>query len=211
MLDLGTGGGEWLAGLPYRPPRTVATESWGPNVEIAAARLRPLGITVVRTECVPDNVDQRPDENPGRLPFPAESFHLVVSRHESFVPREVRRILAPDGRFVTQQLGGNHDDFARLLNLPTAPQTTGGLSFTAQVEAAGLCLEASAQGECMTTFADIGALAWYLRATPWTLPCFSVRDCRSQLSDLHARISEEGPVSVRMLACYLEATKPHAS
>jgi hypothetical protein len=27
LLDLGTGGGEWLAGLPHRPDRTVATES----------------------------------------------------------------------------------------------------------------------------------------------------------------------------------------
>ncbi|MDQ3823081.1 MAG: class I SAM-dependent methyltransferase, partial [Actinomycetota bacterium] len=28
LLDLGTGGGEWLASLPHRPPRTVATEGW---------------------------------------------------------------------------------------------------------------------------------------------------------------------------------------
>ena len=27
LLDLGTGGGEWLAELSYRPPRTVATEA----------------------------------------------------------------------------------------------------------------------------------------------------------------------------------------
>jgi hypothetical protein len=32
LLDLGTGGGEWLAELSYRPPRTVATEAWGPNL-----------------------------------------------------------------------------------------------------------------------------------------------------------------------------------
>jgi len=35
MLDLGTGGGEWLASLPHRAQVTVATESWLPNVAVA--------------------------------------------------------------------------------------------------------------------------------------------------------------------------------
>lgn len=30
LLDLGTGGGEWLGDLPHRPARTVATEGWPP-------------------------------------------------------------------------------------------------------------------------------------------------------------------------------------
>lgn len=36
---------------------TVATEAWPPNVPIAAARLRPLGIPVVQDEGAPDNTD----------------------------------------------------------------------------------------------------------------------------------------------------------
>src|SRR2546427_3932815 len=55
LLDLGTGGGEWLAELPYRPPRTVATEAWGPNVAIAGARLGPLGVDVVQVAPARDN------------------------------------------------------------------------------------------------------------------------------------------------------------
>src|SRR5207247_8790407 len=55
LLDLGTGGGEWLAELSYRPPRTVATEAWGPNVAIASARLRPLGVDVVQVAPARDN------------------------------------------------------------------------------------------------------------------------------------------------------------
>lgn len=54
LLDIGTGGGEWLAGLGARPARTVATESWPPNIEVAGRRLRPLGITVVATEPAPE-------------------------------------------------------------------------------------------------------------------------------------------------------------
>jgi hypothetical protein len=46
LLDLGTGGGEFLAALPHRPAHTVATEAWSPNVETATRRLRPLGVTL---------------------------------------------------------------------------------------------------------------------------------------------------------------------
>src|SRR2546421_5614421 len=46
MLDMGTGGGEWLADLPERAPHTVATEAWAPNVPVAREQLAPLGIEV---------------------------------------------------------------------------------------------------------------------------------------------------------------------
>ncbi len=36
-LDMGTGGGEFLAGFPVLPARMVATESWAPNVTDAIA------------------------------------------------------------------------------------------------------------------------------------------------------------------------------
>lgn len=57
LLDMGTGGGEWLAGLTYRPSRTVATEGWPPNVAVAQRRLAPLGIEVFDAGGGPDNVD----------------------------------------------------------------------------------------------------------------------------------------------------------
>ena len=45
MLDMGTGGGEWLSSLRIRAPVTVATESWPPNVGVAAAKLHGAGRT----------------------------------------------------------------------------------------------------------------------------------------------------------------------
>jgi hypothetical protein len=50
MLDMGTGGGEALSGLPDRAPRAVATEAWPANVQVAARHLLPLGIPVIQTE-----------------------------------------------------------------------------------------------------------------------------------------------------------------
>src|SRR2546425_1275411 len=62
LLDLGTGGGEWLAELPYRPPRTVATEARGPNVAIAGARLGPVGGGVVQGAAAPDHTRKPPKD-----------------------------------------------------------------------------------------------------------------------------------------------------
>src|SRR5712692_1038697 len=50
LLDLDTGGGELLAGLAYRPQRTIATESYPPNVSVAARRLHPMNVQVVKVE-----------------------------------------------------------------------------------------------------------------------------------------------------------------
>ncbi|MBM2822035.1 MAG: Methyltransferase [Thermoleophilia bacterium] len=210
LLDMGTGGGESLARLSYRPPRTIATESWPPNLGVARARLRPLGITVVRVEAAPENADQEPDETRGRLPFPAESFALVSNRHESFVASEVARVLRREGVFVTQQVGGRYEDFYDALGLPSppVPSRLWDLRLAArQVEAAGLRIVDSGQGVEVTSFADVGAFAWYLKAIPWTVADFSIEDHRAELERLHERIRATGPVTVRQPTFWLEATK----
>src|SRR5581483_6326187 len=47
LVDLGTGGGEFLSDVSPRPPLTVATESYVPNVPVAAKRLAGVGAYVV--------------------------------------------------------------------------------------------------------------------------------------------------------------------
>jgi SAM-dependent methyltransferase len=213
LLDLGTGGGEWLAGLAGRPPVTVATESWPPNVAVAATRLRPLGVAVVQVEDAPDNADQIGSEPRGRLPFRTGALHLVCNRHESFVAAEVARVLAPAGRFITQQVGtGNDDDLYRLLGLPP-PQSARpwNLSVAAgQVQAAGLEVGGGGAGEEIYWFADVGALVWYLKAVPWAVAGFTPAAHRPRLAALHARIAAEGPLRVGQQRFWLEAVKPAA-
>jgi SAM-dependent methyltransferase len=210
LLDMETGGGEWLAALAYRPPRTVATEAWSPNVDVAGARLRPLGVTVVWDEGAPDNVDQRADEKRGRLPFPAESFALISNRHRAFVASEVARVLTPGGIFLTQQVGGSYDDFYDALGLSrvkAARQWDLRLAKD-QLDAAGLRVVESAEDEEVTSFTDVGALAWYLRAIPWVVEGFAINTHRSQLEQLHERIHATGPITVRQPAFWLKANKP---
>ncbi len=211
LLDLDTGGGEWLASLSYRPDLTVATESYPPNVSVAAHRLHPLNVNVVQIEGAPDNNAQRVPETRGQLPFRDGSIHLVVNRHASFVAAEVSRILAPAGLFITQQFEGpTDDDFYRILGLPSPPPTRRkwNLSLaTSQVEAAGLRVTGSGEADLVTSFADIGALAWYLKAIPWTVPGFTIPRFRDRLKELHSQVIGTGPLRVRQSQFWLEACK----
>jgi SAM-dependent methyltransferase len=88
-LDLDTGGGEVLAGLPTLPARMAATESWPPNLARARELLEPRGVEV--RELGPD----------GTLPFPDGSFELVTSRHpvRPHWP-EIARVLVDGGGYL---------------------------------------------------------------------------------------------------------------
>jgi SAM-dependent methyltransferase len=214
LLDLDTGGGELLASLAYRPGRTVATESYPPNVPIAARRLHPLNVNVVRAEGPADNNIQT-DETIGHLPFRDGSFHLVVNRHASFVATDLWRILAPGGHFITQQVGEQkYYDFNELLKipLPTPPSRSWNLVLAmAQLEAASLRVEEFGQGNEVMSFLDIGAFAWYLKSVPWIVDAFSISKHENRLKELHVQILEQGPLRVRQSRFWLDAVKTIAS
>ena len=181
-LDLGTGGGEFLSERPVLPALTAATESWTPNVAVAARRLAPRGVTVMHTEAAIDNHQQRDRDPKGRLPFADACFDLVVSRHEAFVASEVARVLAPEGTFLTQQANSAKDQFCVLLGL--RPRLRAALDLdllVGQVRETGLEVAAAATGVEEVRFADIGALAWYLRMVPWAVPGFDILTHRQAL------------------------------
>ena len=205
MLDMGTGGGEWLSRLA-RSWRVVATESWGPNVGVASARLRPLGVAVVRDEGASDNVDQErqgPEDRGGRLAFRAGAFDLVVNRHEAFVADEVGRILRTGGVFLSQQTTSGSAEFHRLLGLdpPAVEELTLAL-VVEQLTRAGFAVEGSGEGVATTTFSDIGALAWYLSNVPWAVPGFTIPRCRDALLRLHGQ-----PIRVPSTRLWVQARR----
>lgn len=181
-LDMGTGGGEFLDGLPVLPDRMVATESWPPNVPVAARRLARRGVAVIRTEGAVDNRLQTADEDGDRLPFRDAAFDLVLNRHEAFAAAEVARVLAPGGRFLTQQPGSGPDQFHALLGLRPPRRPAFDLDLlVGQVMRAGLSVEDAEVGREVVRFADIGALAWYLRMVPWVVPGFDIATHRDAL------------------------------
>ena len=78
LLDMGTGGGEFLASLDPLPAQTFATESYPPNIPVARGRLEPLGVTVVAFE------DER------ALPLPDETFELIINRQSPRILLDTR-------------------------------------------------------------------------------------------------------------------------
>lgn len=202
LLDMGTGGGEFLASLQPLPPVTVATEGYAPNVPIARDRLEPLGARVVE---VGDD---------GRLPLEDEAFDLVINRHESYDPAEVWRVLRPGGTFITQQVGGEDDlDLNRLLGADAEhPYAHWTAAYAArELRTAGFEVLDQREAFPFTRFYDIGAIVYYLKAVPWQIPDFSVERYRDQLRALHERITREGYVDIRNHRFLLIARKPIGS
>lgn len=209
LLDIGTGGGEWLAALPDRPARTVAVEGWPPNVPVARRRLEPLGVEVLAFEPAPPNLEQTAGEG-APLPFADDAFDLITSRHEAYLAPEVRRALAPGGTFMTQQVGsGVPPDFRRLLDLPAAgDRPAWDLAFAVrQIEAGGLAVEEAVEGFETMSFADVGAFAWYLKNMPFLLADFSITEARPTLERLHREVVANGPIDVRQPMFWLKARK----
>jgi SAM-dependent methyltransferase len=198
-LDIQTGGGEVLAGIPAPPPVLAATESWPPNLAIAAASLRPLGGRVV----------QAADD--AGLPFATGTFDLVVSRHpvETVWP-EVARVLRPGGHYFSQQIGAGSN--RELSDFMMGPQPVSPVrdprQAVAAAEAAGLAVTDLREQALRTVFNDVGAVIYFLRKVLWTVPGFTVEGYQEQLRRMHDRIQAEGPFVAHAKRFLIEARKP---
>ncbi len=183
MLDMGTGGGEFLASLEPLPPETHATEAYPPNLPIAKKRLSPLGVCV-------HSITEESD-----LPFMDQYFDLVINRHESYDPLEVDRILSPGGMFITQQVGElDNLELNLLLKTEEARKLTdwGLESEVFHLVEAGLSITHAEKAALKTTFKDIGAVIYYLKAIPWQIEGFSIETHFEKLVRLHNFIEWQG-------------------
>ena len=165
LLDIDTGGGEFLLSLGHPNKNTAATENYPPNVRLCRETLLPLGIDF-----------QAADGN-GTLPYEDGSFDMVIDRHGDFNPAEIYRVLKAGGVFIMQQVGAeNERELVELLcgDLP--------LPFPEQyADQAALAFRSAGfsilrQEECFRPirFYDVGALVWFARVLPWEFPDFSV-------------------------------------
>ena len=189
LLDMGTGGGEFLLTLGHPYVRTAVTEAYPPNVSLCQKKLKSLGITVASV--TEDNC----------LPFEDGSFDMVINRHESFDPSEVYRILKPGGRFITQQVGGRNDaDLSRRLIEGFQPQFPDH-TLENNVEALRACgfeILQAVQHTSPLRFLDVGAVVYFAKIIEWEFPGFSVDTCFDKLCGLQTELEETG---------YVEATE----
>ena len=203
MLDMGTGGGEFLCSLQPLPKNTFATESYKPNIPIAKKNLEPIGVKVISFK------------NERKLPLKDEQFDLIINRHESFYPNEVKRLLKKGGYFITQQVGATNDlDLNRFLGSPINNETVEYLHWNlafATNELKKVGLNIIEQKECFpkTKCFDIGAIVFQLKAIPWQIKDFTIPRYYNKLKELHFKIQNEGFFCITSHRFLIVAQKPY--
>ena len=186
LLDIDTGGGEFLLSLKHPFANTAATEAYPPNVQLCRETLLPLGI------------DFKAADGKGKLPFADRAFDMVIDRHGDFNAEEIHRVLKPGGYFVTQQVGAENDRELVELLLPEQtqfpfPEQYLNLTVEKFRNAGFGILE---QQECYRPirFFDVGALVWFARIIEWEFPGFSVDRCLPNLIRAQEMVESQGYV-----------------
>ena len=185
ILDIDTGGGEFLLSFGHPHALTAATEAYPPNVELCRKKLSPLGIDFCAAN------------GKGPFPFPDAHFDMVIDRHGDFCAQEIARVLKPGGLFITQQVGAQNDRELVALLLGDVP-----LPFSDQTLAiargrfmdAGFSILEEDEVFRPIRFFDLGALVWFARIIEWEFPGFSVDGCLDRLLDAHKLMQAQGYV-----------------
>lgn len=198
LLDIDTGGGEFLASLKPLPADTCATEGYPPNVPVARQRLEPLGIRVYGLQDY-------------QLPLEDECFELVIDRHGAYLPQEVLRVLKPGGLFITQQVDGGdyYEDLHQMLGALTSHiRPEWHLPYAVnELEEAGFEILKQAEAWPVTRFYDVGAIVYYLKAIPWQISDFSVEKYWPMLQKVHQQIQRDGFVEIHGHYFFIVARK----
>ena len=197
LLDIGTGGGEFLASLAPLPVHTCATEAWKPNVAIAKAKLEPMGVKVME-------IDEK-----GRLPFSDGEFDTIIDRHAYFTPAEIFRVLRPGGTFLTQQVGGsNLQDFAEAFDTNTPYKHLTFNYWKQEIKDAGFGTIKAEEWRGKQEFKDIGAIVYYIKATPWQAPGFDINKNMPQLDELQHKLDAGEKLIYTQIRFLYQAEKP---
>jgi SAM-dependent methyltransferase len=201
LLDMGTGGGEYLLTLNHPYGNTFATEAYPPNFKLCQNTLKPLGI------------DVRQVFNDNYLPFENGMFDIIINRQECYDINEVYRLLKPNGVFITQQVGGlNNKELSKFLisdfeEIVSSDHTL--KSNIKLIENKGLSILKSNEYFPKLKFFDIGALVYFAKIIEWEFPTFSVDICFKQLCDLQILLEQQGFIESTEHRFIIVAQKPN--
>ena len=198
LLDIDTGGGEFLLSLGHPYENTAATENYPPNVQLCKETLIRWGI------------DFRQADGAGKLPFDDGTFDMVIDRHGDFNPPEIYRILKPGGVFVMQQVGAENDrELVELLcgKVPMPFPEQYADKAAKAFRDAGFSIVRKEECFRLIRFYDVGALVWFAHVIPWEFPNFSVDTHLDKLFNAQHILKEIGCVEGRTHRFLLVAKK----
>lgn len=199
LLDMETGGGEFLLALKHPYSKTSAIEGYKPNVAFCKNKLLPLGI------------DFREADGGAALPFDDHQFDMLTNRHGDYTCSELRRVLKANGLFLTQQVGAENDwELIKLLQPATKE-----VAFPKQyldirkkeLEENGFeILECDEVFQAIKFF-DVGALVWFAKIIEWEFPDFEVDACLERLYKAQEILEKEGAIEGKIHRFYIVAKK----
>lgn len=198
LLDMETGGGEFLKTFYRNPQLTYAIEGYEPNIEVCKEQLLPLGINF------------KAADGGDILPFEHQFFHVITNRHGKYTVSEIHRILKSQGLFLTQQVGAENDrELVKLImgdiDIPF-PDCYLQLA-KKEFESYGFEILESGEAYRPIEFYDVGALVWFARIIDWEFPYFSVEKYQERLFQAQEIIEKTGVIKGRIHRYYLVARK----
>jgi SAM-dependent methyltransferase len=199
VLEVQAGVGSMVAMLPSRPRLAVATEGFPPSIAIAAPRLRSCRVHRVVTS-----------QTHQVLPFTADVFDLVISRHPIQVWwSEIARVLRPGGTYFAQHVGPHSlQSLSEFFMGPLPDSSMRDVEVERQAaERSGLVVTRMDLEHPRTVFYDVGAVVYFLRLVPWIVPGFTVEKYRERLRDLHSLLERDGGFESAASRTLVEAKK----
>ena len=199
LLDMETGGGEFLLSLNHPKHNTSAIEGYQPNVELCKKILLPLGI------------DFKEADGDEKLPFENEYFDIITNRHGAYNVTELKRVLKKDGIFITQQVGAENDRELVEILLPKykdLPYAEHYLNIKQQeISEQGFEILESGETFQPIKFFDTGALVWFAKIIEWEFPNFSVKSHLDNLYKIQEIIEANRVVEVRIHKFFIVSKK----
>lgn len=199
LLDMGTGGGEFLLTLQHPYLNTSVTEAYAPNIKLCEETLKPRGIKVypVKEDGILTNIGDA-------------TFDIVINRHEFFDAVEVSRVLKKGGIFITQQVGAyNNKDLATFFDSNHIDQFPNATLEYQRNELQKNGFKVLEQGEFYPKikFFDLGAIAFFAKIISWEFLDFSVEKLMDKFLILQEKLSEQGYIESTEHRYYVVAVK----
>ena len=186
LLDMGTGGGEFLLTLNHPHTKTSVTEGYKPNILLCKSTLEPLGINVFPVS-----------DDDLLINIPDNTYDIVINRHESYNEAEVKRVLKENGIFITQQVGAyNNKDLATYFDenhTDQFPKMTLDKSIN-RLDKEGFEIILKDEFYPEVRFYDLGAVAFFAKIIEWEFLNFSVENTFSKFLILKEELKNKGYV-----------------